>query len=106
MPPAPLLPETLHSGQPPFISTTSSATGELLYSRGILEVIIYPNMPLATRDVVKIGSIAFLDDNHCTYEEVSSWILFHLYMLTFKLACNFTNIVLKMYTLMCFNAQP
>ena len=62
---------------------------ELLYSRGILEVIIYPNVSLATGDDVKIGSIAFLDDNHYSYEEVSSWILFHLYMLTFKLACNF-----------------
>ena len=58
------------------ISNMVPQHAELLYSSGILEVMIYPNLSLATGDNVTMGSTAFLDDKHDGYQLVSFWILY------------------------------
>ena len=52
------------------ISSKVPEQRDQLYSRGVLEVSLYPNTLLATSDDVRIGSLAFLPENKTSFQKV------------------------------------
>ena len=56
------------------INTNVPLYSEYLYSRGILEVLVYPDLLLTTGDDVYYGSLAFECENRMLSGEVGTWI--------------------------------
>ena len=46
---------------------------DYLYSRGVLEVLVYPKLVLATGDDVAMGSLSFIAEIEDIDEEVTSY---------------------------------
>ena len=62
------------------ISNGVPSHSEYLYSRGVLEVLIYPELSLSTGDDIKIGSLGFIAENDVSNEEVHICIILLTYV--------------------------
>ena len=63
------------------ISISVPLHSEYFYSRGILEVSVYPDLLLSTGDDVCVGSLAFVCEDHLFSKEVSLYLPVHFAIL-------------------------
>jgi len=57
------------------VNTNVSLHSEYLYSRGILEVLVYPDLQLIVGDHVSVGSLAFSDDSKLVEIKVHTYVV-------------------------------
>ena len=66
------------------ISNQVPCHSEYLYSKGVLEVLVYPKLLLSTGDDISIGSSAFIAENDASSEEVRIYVFIRPFCDTFS----------------------